>query len=448
MNEIKNYGYLDNLELYEYIAFPIYIIIILLISMYIQNKNIRKNPFYKYYTLGVSAKIAGAVVFCLVYIFYYKGGDTIAYFESSRALSNLFYDNPRALFQVIFSSPSKENFYLFNGHTGYPWGYMYFDPKTYMVLRIVFPFLLISFNSYVLSTILLSYFSFFGLWKVYLMFCRYYSEIAGRMAIAVLFIPSVIFWGSGIMKDTITLSCSAWFIYLFHQYFIAKERKFLYLVFLFVMAYVVLNIKPYIMISLLPGAVIWVLHERIISIKSKFLRYMTVPMIYLIGLGLGYAVLTFAGGFDLNASISDAIEKQSDLKQSYYGGSSFDIGDIDPSFSGMVKMAPAAIIAGLYRPFIYEARNVVVLLAGLENLLYMYLTMMIFYHLKIRKFLKVIFETPIILFCLSYATIFSLIVGFSTSNFGALVRFKIPYLPFLLASLFVMDYLAKKRIVK
>lgn len=202
------------------------------------------------------------------------------------------------------------------------------------------------------------------------------------------------------------------------------------------------------MLSLLPGAIIWMFHSRIIAIRSKFFRYLTVPMIYVTGMTIGLSVLMTIGNFDMDAAIAGAIEKQNDMKQGYYGGSSFDIGETDASLTGIIRKAPAAIVAGIYRPFLYEARNVVVLLAGAENLLYLYLSVMILVRLRLRRLLKVIFETPILLFCLSYAILFSFIVGLSTSNFGALVRFKIPYLPFLLTALFVLDYIAKRKLVK
>ena len=109
MNEIKNYGYIDSLSLAEYVAFPVYILIIFLISYYIEFKNVRSNPLYKYYSRAVTIKVIGAVCFCLVYIFVYKGGDTISYFESSRALCNLFIQRPDDFFKVFMEKGTIEN---------------------------------------------------------------------------------------------------------------------------------------------------------------------------------------------------------------------------------------------------------------------------------------------------------------------------------------------------
>jgi hypothetical protein len=44
------------------------------------------------------------------------------------------------------------------------------------------------------------------------------------LAYAILFIPSVIFWGSGFMKDTITLSCIGWVTHFFYIIFYETKK--------------------------------------------------------------------------------------------------------------------------------------------------------------------------------------------------------------------------------
>lgn len=442
MKEIKNYAYIENLELSEYIAFPIYIIIILLISYYVQSKNVKKNPVYKYYTWGVMAKLLGAVSFCLVYIFYYKGGDTISYFETARSLSNLFLERPGDYFKVIFEKPSIENYYLFDGKTtGYPWPYMYYDSKTFLVAKVLVPFMLASFQSFMLATILFSWISFFGIWRLYLLFSSYYNSYYKQLAIAILFVPSAVFWGSGILKDTITLSASCWYIYSFYQCFIAKKKRLKNVIILIVVSYLILNIKPYIFIALLPGSIIWFFYEKILKIRSKIIRYSIIPFGFFLSIAIGYTSLSLFSEFDIDKLLIDASVKQNDLKRVEYNGNSFDIGSYEPTVLGALVVSPAALVAGLYRPFIWEAKNVVMLFSGLENFCYLFLTLLILLKLRIGRVLKIIFENPLIIFTLSYSIILALIVGLSTSNFGALVRFKIAFMPEFISSLIVIYYL-------
>ncbi len=445
MNEIKNYGYIDNLSLSEYVAFPIYIVIIFLISYYIQYKHVRSNSLYKYYTQAVLAKVIGASCFCLVYIFVYKGGDTISYFESSRALCNLMEVRPVDFMKVYLEKGSIENYYLFNGiDTGYPWMYMFLEPKSFFLVKIIVPFMFLSFQSYVLTTILLSWASFAGIWRLFLMFSQMYKKTVFHLAISILFIPSVIFWGSGLLKDTVTLSASCWFIYALYHAFIIKQKKIKYFIILLISGYFILAIKPYILFALLPGVIIWVVYDKIKMIKMKLLKYSFIPLIYLISFGGGYLILSALGGFDLKSLVNEASIKQADLKRAEYKGNSFDIGSYN-SVDEAVGLAPKAIISGLYRPYIWEAKNVVMFLSGIENLVYLGLTVFIISRIRFLRLLKILFDNPLVLFCLSYSVIFSLIIGLSTSNFGALVRFKIAFLPEFLSALVILNYYMKNK---
>lgn len=448
MNEVLNYGYITNLSLVEYITVPTYLIIIFFISDFVKKKNIQKNSDYKYYTWGVFFKLVGAIVFCMVYIFYYKGGDTIGYYESARALTNLLLQKPLGFFTVINNKPSWPTFFIFTGTTGYPDPSFFFDPNTFFVTKLLVPIMLISFKSFILTSIILSWVSFTGIWRLYLLFCRYYREFRFSLALAILFVPSAIFWGSGILKDSITLSASGWFIYSFHESFIAKQKKRRYLVYLFVSAYFIISIKPYILIALIPGAFIWFFHQKISKISNKFLKYSTIPFIYALSIFIGYMILLSLGTLDIQHLLQEAVIKQTDLKRAEYRGSSFDIGTYDATIAGALSVTPAAIIAGIYRPFVWEAKNIVMFLSGIENLFYLGLTLLILIKLRFFRIFNILFNNPLVLFSLSYSILFSLIIGLSTSNFGALVRFKIPFLPEFVSSLVIIYHLIKKSTLK
>ena len=77
------------LTIFDLLLTPIYMLFIYFIASFIQQKNIRNKPLYKWYTKGLMIKLAGAIAVCLIYQFYYTGGDTVAYFETSQAFANL-----------------------------------------------------------------------------------------------------------------------------------------------------------------------------------------------------------------------------------------------------------------------------------------------------------------------------------------------------------------------
>jgi hypothetical protein len=308
------------------------------------------------------------------------------------------------------------------------------------------PILFITFKSYLVSTVVLSWLSFFGTWGLYKVLCRYYPGLEGRMAFCMLFIPSVLFWGSGILKDTFTYSAVCWFIIGLDGLFISKIKRVKSAVILLLAGFITLSIKPYILISLLPGALVWILYSRISKMASPYLKYAAIPAIYIMSFVIGYFALAILGDslgkFSIAKMLQTASVTQKDLHQDYYHGSSFDIGEFEPTVPGMLSKSPAAITAGLFRPFIWEARNVVMLASGLENFAYLLMSLGVIGGLLFqrKKLVKILLANPYLIFLLSYAILFSLLVGLSTSNFGALVRFKIPFLPSFVCAILLINY--------
>jgi hypothetical protein len=115
---------------------------------------------------------------------------------------------------------------------------------------------------------------------------------------------------------------------------------------------------------------------------------------------------------------------------------------------GIASKIPPAITAGLFRPFIWEARNPVMLLSGLENLLFIGLTLRMIFSLGFFGFFVRIGSNPLLIFSVVFSLFFAFSVGLTTSNFGSLVRYKIPCEPFYLGMLFSLYYLKKEGTVE
>jgi hypothetical protein len=430
------------IHFWELLALPFYLLIIYLIANNVMIRRVGKNPLYKFYVWGLFAKIVGGISFVLIYLFFYHGGDTTAYFESSMAMNNLFFSSPFSWFQNEFGSANAEHFSLFSMSTGYPLVYLYFDMPTYFVIRLVNPLLLFTFSGYLLTTILLDWIAYSGVWRLFLVFCDHYPNRKNLFALAILFFPSVLFWSSGILKDTITLSCTGWVVFCIHKIFILKKNRFMYLITLVINIIIIISIKSYILITLLPGTIMWIFSNRIAAIRNAAFRFLIVPIVSIASVAVTLYGLSqisnLMGKFALENVVSTALATQHDLKQDYYQGHSFDIGTIEPTPAGLLKKFPAAFIAGMYRPFLWESGNAVMFISGLENTLILILTITSILRTNIVSLFRKIFQEPILFFSLTYSIIFAFSVGLSTANFGALVRFKVAYLPFFLCALFIL----------
>lgn len=419
-------------------------VLILILSFLYQSRKLKVDPSYKFYMTGLAAKMFGTFFFCSIYLFYYNGGDTISYFESSMAMVNLFYKDPQKYIEVMISTPSAEIRSLFDDKTGYPYAYMFFDSHTFMVIKLTSVFSILTSKSYFLTSLLVSYLAYFGTWKLFQTFRSYAPEIEKKLAWAILFFPSPLFWGGGVSKDTFTYMATALFVYSAHRLFILKKREAASVVLVLVSSWLIVSIKPYIFLVLFPGGLLWIFYDKLTRVKSAFISFIVFPIMIISVTILSFYVLSSIGGsmskFSIDRAFQTAAVTNYDLKQSYYGGSSFDIGDYDGTISGLFKLFFPALNAGLFRPYIWEGGSIVILLAGLENLFLLGFSLLILYKTKVKGAFKIITKNPIILFCIIFSILFAFMIGLTTSNFGALVRFKIPLIPYFVAALFLIEY--------
>jgi hypothetical protein len=443
---------MNYISLFDVILVPFYLIIIYLFAYKKKTKHITSNSYYKYYVRGLTVKIIGGLGLCVIYLFYYKGGDTVNYFDSDISMLKLLGKNPIAFFDIIIKgNKTYEQYSFFDSHTGWP---LYWrDYNSFFLIRLTSLLVLFSFKSYLVTTILLAWISYSGIWRLYTVFCSEFPAISNNLAIAFLMIPSVAFWGSGLLKDTVTYSACCWFTYGFYKGIINKKQIVLNSTIILIATYLILSIKPYILYSLLPGAALWIVSSFTANVKSSFVKIIAFPLFSVVFLGGTYLIFqkisVNLGKWSVNEVLERAVITQNDLVKDYYGGNTFDIGSFDATLPSIIAKAPVAILAGLYRPFIWEARNPVMLLSGLENTFFVIMSIYLLIKLKVYNIITIARENPLLLYSLVFSFFFAFMVGLTTPNFGSLVRYRIPAIPFFVASLFILKhYYEKKNLLK
>ena len=450
----NNYYALDRVQVgANELLMPLLILLVIYIFSKIKRGKIAlTDEKQRYYFTGLYLKLLAGTIFAIIYVFVYHEGDTVTYFKSAVFMDNLAEKNFSLYWDLLINGADINKYSYFDGVTGSPAWYMFRDPNTFFVVRFISPIVYITGKSYFAATLFLSWLSYSGLWELYKLVIKYYPSSYKELAFAILFFPSVIFWGSGIMKDTITLSSVAWYTYAFHGLVIKRRFSPKNVFIILISASLILAIKPYIFIALMPGSLIWGTFDTVKNVKNKIVRLLIAPVIILITFAVGSSVMSKLSGKmgdygSIDKALNKALATQQDLKRSEYGGNSFDIGDFDPSLGGVLSKAPIAIVSGLFRPFIWEVRNFFMLLAASENLLLIYLLVTSIYKVGLFKYIKIVREDPFLIFMVIFSIFFAFSIGLTTANFGALVRYKIPLLPFLVSAVFIINRKVKDGVV-
>jgi hypothetical protein len=396
----------------------------------------------KYFFPALTIKIIGAVALGVVYQFYYRGGDTFAFHtHGSRHVWEAFMDSPVKGFKLFFSDGTYGP-----GLWEYSEKIWYFrDQKSFFIIRIASVFDLITFSSYSATAVLFSVLSFTGGWLLFLTFYKKHPHLHRWLAVSCLFVPSVVFWGSGVLKDTVTLAFLGMATYCVQSLFIERKFHAGYMVLLLFSLYVIYSVKIYIVMSFLVAMLIWIFSHYFLKIQSTMLRILAVPFVVTACALLSYVAINKVVEDEPRYSLNKLAETARITAYDIHfwtgkdAGSGYTLGELDGSFGSILKLAPAAINVSLFRPYLWEVNNPLMVLAGLEGFVTLLITLYVI--VKTRNKLFRCMQSPEVVFCLTFALVFAFGVGVSTYNFGSLTRYKIPLLPYYFVALTLMlDY--------
>lgn len=440
----------QNIEYWEYLAALLYMAVMYVIFARQRLLKAGAGPEFRYYVPAMLVKMMASFFFTLIYHYKYGGGDSAAYFYSALSMRNLALVDPLEYLNQMLGDNSYQAWARYTLITAKPYQFMFFDDRTFAVLRVTSVVTFFTFNSNLLTNMLIATFSFFGIWAAYRTFVSYFPQIYGQLATGFLFMPSSVFWGSPVLKDTITFSAVCWWVHSVDEVFFKKRRMVGRSVIMVLSAMAMMMVKPYIFMVLLSATMLWLFYFRLVRIRNLLFKFVLFP----ITIGIFILVTLFvlkklgdsAGHFALDGALKSIEATQQDLIRSdSYGSNSFDVGEFDGTWVGLFTKFPIAVNAALFRPYLWECNNFTMLLSGIENLWVLVFTVFAVLRAGPRFIIQCMAGVPIITMSLTFALLFGFAVGVSTPNFGALVRFKIPLVPFFICSMYIIVFLARIR---
>ncbi len=419
------------------------------IGMTIYNKKYKNEQWGKYFLLALKIKFSCIILYWAVNKFYYKGGDTFVYYWHIMKLRQLLFSDPDLVYNIFFNTDEffTKRFLM----TYFPDAGSYlFSDSSYFVIFIgllISPFCLFS---YLNISCAYSLFALLGCWRLFKMFREMYPHLEREMAIACLFIPSVLYWGCGIMKDPLCLGLLGVFTHSTYELFFKRRGIIINPILIILCGYGLIQIKVYIILAFGPALAAWIFARYRYNIKSKFLNAIATPFLIILSVISGAFVLTIMGSYAQKYSFEQMMRTAQDTQNwlvyssMLQGGSYYNLGDIEYTTSGLIKVFPKAVNVALFRPYIWEARKIMLIPAAIEGIVSMFLTIQLLLRTGIFRLLKMIISNPEVQFCLIFSIIFAFSVGFTSFNFGALARYKIPLMPFYYIALFILADTQKK----
>ncbi len=284
----------------------------------------------------------------------------------------------------------------------------------------------ISRGVYHVHTAVWCFISMIGLTALLRLLLQFFPRKRAAMFFSVFLLPTVLFWGSGVLKEGILLLGLGLFLLGFFRFIYGTQRK-RDVAKLLIGLIILLFTKGYVLFCMVPALAGLLLTKA--TGGRRFWLWFSLPHALAV-------ILLFAGPY-----LGDGfkISELMDLKQKAFynvaamsnSGSLLELKPIQTP-ADVVLNIPQALMATYLRPWPWEWTKILYVPASLENLLLLACLLTMLWNFR-RPYGLVV---PIFAFSLSFILILGTLTGEVVPVLGALVRYKTPALIFLFAMTF------------
>lgn len=337
---------------------------------------------------------------------------------------------------------------LWQGHELHGGGrpYLLYEwSNTLFVIKLLGVLNLASLGSYWLTSIYLSVGSLVGCWLLVRTLSRLFPAApVGAGVLAFLLWPSVVWWSSGITKETLVLGSGAALVALVIRLLFGREaplgKRLGRGVLLLGLAWLHVRLRYFFALPLLGSllalaGVVWA--ERRGWLRAGWRGQ---GLALLGGLALAGALAVAVGGEPVSKAFVT-----SQLWQNYVHGVATSVGrphieysGLRPTLGSMASHFPLAATQTLVRPWLGESAALRYVGVGLENLLL--LGLLATAAVTVVRGRPGRLPSALVLALLLYCVVLAGLIGLSTPNLGTLLRYRTVLLPWLLWLLLQNDY--------
>lgn len=383
-------------------------------------------------------KVVAGTVLWGVYTYYYTDrstADIFKFFDDGNVMFSALPAHPLDYLQMLTGIGNDgprfdERYYTVMNHwyRQYDTGY-YNDAHT--MIRYSALVRLFSFGVYHVHTVFSAFLSLIGLVALYKIFIGFVPGL-GRLLMAGLFLwPSVLFWGSAPIKEALLFLGLGLFLLQVFRWMKGPLPWTGWLLMLLGLL-IQLGLKSYVLACMVPGlfALIWC---RRTGDRHAVLKF---GVAHVIAALIILALPMVAPSLDILGIIQQKQRDMLGLVAAMAPGSYIPTPLMEPTLIGMIKQVPHALFLTFLSPLVTWDSGAMGLLGALENVLLLLLVPAAIFFAKPWPRI----DLPMLLYSVAFCLILSLLIGWTTPVVGALMRYRVPMLPFYaMALLLIVD---------
>lgn len=387
----------------------------------------------KLIVVGFLVKLAAGTALGWVYSSYYTDrnkADTFRYFDDSEVLFSSINDSPKSFLKMVTGwgadSPELKVYY---DRMNY-W-YDTYSPvndnramiRTNAVLR------LFSGGHYHIHLVFVCFLALIGIVASAKALSKFHNEYSAPFFISFIIIPSVVFWGSGLMKDSLGVFALGLTIYSLTNIQRKQELSYKHVVFWIICMLILMQTRFQLFLLMCPLGIAWLIA---VSVERKsqtffFATYISVSLATIMSWGVFFE----KGFFDQlsekrNAFIELAVQENSK--------SLFSTKNMETEFPKVLAEPITGFIKSLTQPSFSTNTSTINKIAGIENMMILFVLLFLIV-LTLRNHTR---EWSLFLtLCMALSISYLAITGMVTPVAGALVRYKSALIPFMVIPLLI-----------
>jgi|JI9StandDraft_2_1071091.scaffolds.fasta_scaffold37132_1 hypothetical protein len=414
--------------MYELIAPPVVFAIVFTVIVhrwrFFHVQEIPKNWIFGAWVLKMIAGIA----FWMVYTIYYSDpteSDALRYFKDALTIKAQWYQNKDVFWSFMLGQNMDHPEYikLYDQLVAWSSEYRYGlsnDCSTIIRINVLLSF--ISFENFHVHTLCMSFMCFIGYMGIYRAFKSLLEGKEKWLFAACFLLPSVLFWSSSVLKEAPLFMCLGLLLLSIQKIFYSKKEWQYFIIFGFSFT-MLIYIKVYVVVSLIPSLISLTV-IKLSGQKHVLLKFILTHIICFIVAEQAHHF--FRGGDFIYVLHKKQIDFYN-LAQLTDAGSAIYIPPVSNA-SNFFLHYPEAFFLTYFRPHLFEAKSLVYLVFSIENAVYLLICIGTLFFFKRPKESHL----PMILMIVSYLLIIAAILGNCVPILGAMVRYKVVALPFLM----------------
>ena len=377
-----------------------------------------KSVLRIFFVPALTFKLLSGILLGLLYTYYYSIGDTFLYFQDGVRLASLARKDITSYLSFLWS-----------GDDSFPiWSTLaYQQPRAMFLSKVTSLFCLLTSDNYWVTSLYFSGIAFAGAWIFLKKIDDSFVQARSAAILGFLFFPSAVFWSAGIIKESLAMASLFFLSFIFLKTWWRQKINGFEWLGTVLAVWLVWNLKYYYLAIFLPVvftalALKYVLSKLTVkSLAIKILLWcllLNVPLLIISILHPNFYVERFTEVVVASYYEFEEISNPEDM---------IHYNDLEPTPVSIVTHSPWALLSGLFRPFVTEARASLQWLIALENLLLLTLSLAAITQTKkliTSRYRLLLFSI------LMYSALLCVFLALSTPNFGTLSRYRVGFLPY------------------